>query len=75
MKISVSLSTSDVSFLDSLVSNGVVESRSAAVARAIRNLKDLSLADDYAAAFSEWQAQGGDIWETTAGDGISSDTY
>ncbi|NUR25064.1 MAG: antitoxin, partial [Catenulispora sp.] len=48
------------------------ESRSAAVHAAINLARSLQLADDYAAAFDEWEASGdAELWEAVAGDGLA----
>ena len=70
VKLSVSLSESDVAALDKYAAAGLT-SRSAAIQQAIRLLGDVELEDAYAAAWQEWQASGdSQAWEATAADGL-----
>lgn len=71
MKLSVSLPSEDVEFLDYYITLHDLESRSAAVHAALKALRDLDLQDQYEAAFNEvedpkalahWQALW-DEWE------------
>lgn len=72
MKISVSLDSEDVAFLDSYASRHGNGSRSGAVAAAIRALRDEELEDSYAEAFVEWQGSGEQrVWESVVGDGLA----
>lgn len=71
MKISVSLNSEDVAFLDSYAAEHDKGSRSAAVAAAIRALRDEELEDAYAEAFIEWRDSGEQrVWESVVGDGL-----
>ena len=54
MKVSVSIPDEDVEFLDNYARTHQIESRSAALHRAIRLLRASELGDAYAAAFTEW---------------------
>lgn len=73
MKVSVSLPGDDVQFLDDYAREQGLESRSAAVHRAVRLLRTAELGDTYQAAWEEWAAQGeADLWESTTGDGLGS---
>ena len=54
MKVSVSIPDEDVEFLDHYARTHQIESRSAALNRAIRLLRASELGDAYAAAFTEW---------------------
>nr|WP_300145177.1 ribbon-helix-helix domain-containing protein [Propionicimonas sp.] len=72
VKLSVSLSTSDVAALDRYARAVGLESRSAAIHQAIRLLGDPELEDAYAAAWQEWEASGdASAWEATAADGLN----
>ncbi|GAA4803178.1 ribbon-helix-helix domain-containing protein [Tomitella cavernea] len=72
MKISVSLPQEDVDMLDSYVHAAGLSSRSAAVQRAVRLLRDAGLEDDYAAAWDEWETSGeAAAWMSPAGDGLA----
>lgn len=71
MKVSVSLPGEDVEFLDNYARQQGLESRSAALHRAVRMLRTAELGGTYEAAWNEWQEQGdADLWESTSGDGV-----
>jgi Arc/MetJ-type ribon-helix-helix transcriptional regulator len=71
MKVSVSLPDDDVEFLDGYSKKEGLESRSAALHKAIRLLRSAELSSEYAAAWEEFDAEGdAALWETTVGDGI-----
>ncbi len=71
MKISVSLDSEDVAFLDSYAFKHDKGSRSAAVAAAIRALRDEELEDAYSEAFIEWRDSGEQrVWESVVADGL-----
>ena len=73
MKVSVSLPSEDVRFLDDYAREQGLESRSAAVHRAVRLLRTAELSGTYEAAWEEWAAQeDGTLWASTAGDGLKS---
>jgi Arc/MetJ-type ribon-helix-helix transcriptional regulator len=73
MKVSVSLPSEDVDFLDGYALEQGLGSRSAAVHRAIRVLRTAELGGTYEAAWAEWTAAGGDdAWESTSADGLGS---
>lgn len=71
MKVSVSLPGEDVQFLDAYARKQGLESRSAALQRAVRLLRTAELVAPYEAAWDEWQRSGeADAWEPTVGDGL-----
>lgn len=73
MKVSVSLPGEDVQFLDAYAKEQGLESRSAALHRAVRLLRTAELGGSYEAAWDEWTAEGGaKLWESTTGDGLRS---
>ena len=73
MKVSVSLPGDDVQFLDAYARERGLDSRSAALHRAIRLLRTMELAAPYEAAWDEWAASGdAEAWEATASDGMGS---
>ena len=73
MKVSVSLPGEDVQFLDEYAKEQGLDSRSAALHRAVRLLRTAELAGMYEAAWKEWAAQSdGTLWESTTGDGLGS---
>jgi Arc/MetJ-type ribon-helix-helix transcriptional regulator len=71
MKVSVSLPSEDVEFLDAYASAHAFPSRSAVLQQAIRVLRLSDLDDAYGAAWAEWD-EGGDAaaWDVTSGDGV-----
>jgi Arc/MetJ-type ribon-helix-helix transcriptional regulator len=73
MKVSVSIPADDVRFLDEYVREQGLESRSAAVHRAVRLLRTAELAEAYQAAWEEWDEAGSADWDRTAGDGMAND--
>lgn len=73
MKVSVSLPGEDVLFLDEYAKEQGLDSRSAALHRAVRLLRTAGLGGTYESAWEEWAAEGeADLWESTAGDGLGS---
>jgi antitoxin MazE9 len=73
MKVSVSLKGEDVEFLDEYAREQGLDSRSAALQRAVRLLRTAELVGTYEAAWDEWTAQGdADMWDSTANDGLGS---
>ena len=73
MKVSVSLPGEDVQFLDEYAKEQGLDSRSAALHRAVRLLRTAELAGMYEAAWDEWVAQDdGLLWDSTTSDGLKS---
>ena len=73
MKVSVSLPGEDVQFLDEYAREQGLESRSAAVHRAVRLLRTGELGAAYESAWREWaSSEDGDSWDSTTGDGLGS---
>ena len=69
--MSVSLPGEDVEFLDEYAREQGLESRSAALHRAVRLLRTAELGGAYEAAWREWAADGdADVWEIATGDGL-----
>jgi Arc/MetJ-type ribon-helix-helix transcriptional regulator len=71
MKVSVSIPDDDVRFLDEYAREQGLESRSAAVHRAVRLLRTAELAEAYQAAWEEWESEGAREWDATAADGVT----
>ena len=72
MKLSVSLPSEDVEFLDAYAAAEGVGSRSAAVHRAVRLLRATELQDEYDAAWQEWDESGeAAVWDAAVGDELS----
>jgi Arc/MetJ-type ribon-helix-helix transcriptional regulator len=74
MKVSVSLPGEDIQFLDAYAKQQGLDSRSAAVHKAVRMLRAAELGVAYESAWDEWAA-GDDsrLWDRAAGDGVVSD--
>jgi Arc/MetJ-type ribon-helix-helix transcriptional regulator len=71
MKVSVSLPGEDVEFLDAYAHERGLDSRSAALHRAVRLLRASELAASYEAAWNEWSDAGeADAWDKTVNDGL-----
>jgi Arc/MetJ-type ribon-helix-helix transcriptional regulator len=71
MKVSVSLPNEDVEFLDEYARDQGLDSRSAALHRAVRMLRTAELAEAYETAWEEWAASGdAEAWDATAADGV-----
>jgi len=72
MKVSVSLPSEDLAFLDLYVKDQGLESRSAALQKAVRLLRVAELDAAYASAWDEWESTGAAAdWDAAAGDGIA----
>ena len=71
MKLSVSLSESDLILLDRCVERDGLASRSAGIQNAIRLLGKADLQDAYAEAWSFWDAsEDATVWDSAVADGI-----
>jgi Arc/MetJ-type ribon-helix-helix transcriptional regulator len=71
VKVSISLPDEDVRFLDEFAERRNLDSRSAAVQRAVRLLRTSELEGAYEAAFDEWGASGdAALWDRTTADGL-----
>ncbi|MEY7971620.1 ribbon-helix-helix domain-containing protein [Saccharomonospora xinjiangensis] len=71
MKVSVSLPSEDVEFLDEYARQHRIGSRSAALHHAVELLKAARLGDAYAEAWQEWESSGeAEQWEQTTADGL-----
>ena len=70
MKLSVSVPSADIAFLDAYAADHALGSRSAALHHAIRALRVSALPGSYAEAWSDFKGDGdADAWDVTAGDG------
>lgn len=73
MKVSVSLPDEDVHFLDEYSRETGLESRSAALHKAVRLLRAAELGRAYEGAWEEWFGSGdATAWDAAAGDGLSA---
>jgi Arc/MetJ-type ribon-helix-helix transcriptional regulator len=72
MKVSMSLPTEDVQFLDEYAREQGLGSRSAALHKAIRLLRVAELGADYELAWEEWdKTADAEAWDQTTGDGLA----
>lgn len=72
MKLSVSLPVEDVSYLDAYAQAQGLESRSAAVHKAVRLLRSSELGAAYEDAWTSWAgSDDADLWDDTSADGLS----
>ena len=73
MKVSVSLPAEDVAFLDTYAEAQGIESRSAAVHKAVGLLRASELGDAYEGAFDSWQRDEKDqAWDAAIADGLEA---
>jgi Arc/MetJ-type ribon-helix-helix transcriptional regulator len=73
MKVSVSIPDEDVRFLDDYAREQGLDSRSAAVHRAVRLLRTAELGAAYESAWDEWAASDARDWDATVADGLAND--
>ena len=72
MKVSVSLPGEDIQFLDEYAREQGLESRSAALRKAVRLLRAAELGAAYESAWEQWATDSdAELWESTVGDGLS----
>lgn len=72
MKVSVSLPDDDVEYLDAYARDRGLESRSAAVHKAVRLLRASELGPAYEQAWADWAAsEDAELWNGVAADGVS----
>jgi Arc/MetJ-type ribon-helix-helix transcriptional regulator len=73
MKVSVSLPGEDIEFLDAYARERGLESRSAALQRAVRLLRTAEMGAAYESAWDEWARGGNDVaWDAVAADGTDT---
>lgn len=71
MKLSISLREEEVGFLDSYGRSRGIESRSGVIRTALRLLRTMELAEDYEAAWAEWDGDDDSrAWDQVSGDGL-----
>lgn len=72
MKLSVSLPDDDVEYLDEYARTQRLESRSAALQRAVRLLRASELGSAYEEAWAEWADSDDDqLWDAVVDDGLA----
>ncbi|MBK5223379.1 MAG: antitoxin [Acidimicrobiia bacterium] len=71
MKLSVSLSDEDVEYLDAYTESQGLQSRSAALQKAVRLLRASELGAAYEGAWLEWaESDDGELWDAATADGL-----
>ncbi|RKT82990.1 hypothetical protein SAMN05421805_10335 [Saccharopolyspora antimicrobica] len=72
MKLSVSLSDEDVTFVDSYAEQTGAHSRSAVIHQAISLLRTAELEEAYESAWDEWESSAdAQLWDATTADGMA----
>jgi Arc/MetJ-type ribon-helix-helix transcriptional regulator len=72
VKLSVSLPEEDVAYLDAYARAQRLESRSAAVHKAVRLLRASELGAAYEDAWAEWaESEDSDLWDAVTADGVA----
>jgi Arc/MetJ-type ribon-helix-helix transcriptional regulator len=72
MKLSVSLPDEDVEYLDAYAQTQGLESRSAALQKAVRLLRASELGAAYEDAWSEWaESEDAALWDEATADGVA----
>lgn len=72
MKLSVSLPDEDVEYLDTYAQVQGLDSRSAALQKAVRLLRASELGAAYEDAWTEWSdSDEADLWESATADGLA----
>ena len=72
MKISVSLPDEEVEYLDTYAQSQGLESRSAALRKAVRLLRASELGAAYEDAWADWsRSEDAELWEAATADGLA----
>lgn len=72
MKVSVSLPEADVNYLDAYARTQGLESRSAAVQKAVRLLRASELGAAYEDAWTDWaDSEDAELWDAATADGLA----
>lgn len=72
MKVSVSLPDEDVEYLDAYAQTQGLDSRSAALRKAVRLLRASELGAAYEDAWTDWaDSEVAELWGTTTADGLA----
>jgi hypothetical protein len=72
MKLSVSLPDDDVDYLDAYAKAQGLDSRSAAVQKAVRVLRASELGAAYEDAWADWaHSEDADLWDAATADGLA----
>ena len=72
MTVSVSLPEADVEYLDSYAQTQGLDSRSAALRKAVRLLRASELGAAHESAWTDWvESEGAELWEAATADGVA----
>lgn len=72
MKVSVSLPDEDVEYLDAYAQTQGLDSRSAALQKAVRLLRASELGAAYEDAWTDWaDSEDAELWEAATADGLA----
>jgi len=72
MKLSVSLPEADVDYLDTYAQTQGLDSRSAALQKAVRLLRASELGAAYEDAWTDWvDSEDAELWEAATADGLA----
>jgi Arc/MetJ-type ribon-helix-helix transcriptional regulator len=72
VKVSVSLPDADVEYLDSYARTQGLDSRSAALQKAVRLLRASELGAAYEDAWADWgESEDSELWDAAAADGVT----
>jgi len=72
MKLSVSLPEADVDYLDAYAQTQGLDSRSAALQKAVRLLRASELGAAYEDAWTDWvDSEDAELWEAATADGLA----
>lgn len=72
MKVSVSLPDVDVEYLDAYAQTQGLDSRSAAVQKAVRLLRASELGTAYEDAWTDWaKSEDAELWDAATSDGLA----
>lgn len=72
MKVSVSLPEADVEYLDAYARTQGLDSRSAAVQKAVRLLRASELGAAYEDAWTDWaDSEDAELWDAATADGLA----
>lgn len=72
MKVSVSLPEADVDYLDAYAQTQGLDSRSAALQKAVRLLRASELGAAYEDAWTDWvESEDAELWEAATADGVA----
>ncbi|MCY3621386.1 MAG: ribbon-helix-helix domain-containing protein [Gammaproteobacteria bacterium] len=72
MKLSISLPTEEIAFMDGYARSQGIKSRSGVIKAALRNLRTSELSDSYASAWRDFDEEEDRVWDRSSSDGLPS---